>query len=47
MLPPKRKFYESEDYRMSIFDAAALGVAYFDLQKNTAPIVPPENLIPS
>ena len=45
VLPPKRKFYESEDYRMSIFDAAALGVAYFDRQKNTAPIVPPENLL--
>lgn len=28
-LPPKRKCYESEDYRMSIFDATALGVAYF------------------
>lgn len=27
--PPKRKCYQSEDYRMSIFDAAALGVAYF------------------
>jgi len=29
ILPPKRKCYQSEDYRMSIFDAAALGVAYF------------------
>ena len=47
VLPPKRKFYESEDYRMSIFDAAALGVAYFDRQKNLAPVVPPENLLPS
>ena len=47
VLPPKRKPWESEDYRMSIFDAAALGVAYFDRQKNTAPIVPPENLLPS
>lgn len=28
-LPPKRKIWQSEDYRMSIFDAAALGVAYF------------------
>jgi hypothetical protein len=28
-LPPKRKCWESEDYRMSIFDAVALGVAYF------------------
>ena len=46
VLPPKRKPWESEDYRMSIFDAAALGVAYFDRQKNPTPI-PPENLIPS
>jgi hypothetical protein len=30
-LPPKRKCWESEDYRMSIFDAAALAVAYFGL----------------
>jgi hypothetical protein len=28
-LPPKRKPWQSEDYRTSIFDAAALGVAYF------------------
>jgi RNase H-fold protein (predicted Holliday junction resolvase) len=28
-LPPKRKPWQTEDYRMSIFDAAALGVAYF------------------
>jgi hypothetical protein len=28
-LPPKRKCWESEVYRMGIFDAAALGVAYF------------------
>jgi hypothetical protein len=28
-LPPKRKIWQSEDYRMSVFDAAALGVAYF------------------
>jgi hypothetical protein len=28
-LPPKRKCWQSEDYRMGIFDAAALGVAYF------------------
>jgi hypothetical protein len=28
-LPPKRKPWQSEDYRISIFDAAALGVAYF------------------
>ncbi len=28
-LPGVRKIWKSEDYRMSIFDAAALGVAYF------------------
>lgn len=28
-LPPKRKCWQSEDYRIGIFDAAALGVAYF------------------
>ncbi len=28
-LPSLRKIWKSEDYRMSIFDAAALGVAYF------------------
>ncbi len=28
-LPAVRKIWKSEDYRMSIFDAAALGVAYF------------------
>jgi hypothetical protein len=27
-LPPKRKCWQSEDYRTSIFDAAALGIAY-------------------
>jgi hypothetical protein len=28
-LPPKRKIWQNEDYRMGIFDAAAVGVAYF------------------
>jgi hypothetical protein len=28
-LPPKRKIWQSEDYRMGIFDAATVGVAYF------------------
>jgi len=32
-LPPKRKIWLCEDYRMSIFDAAALGVAYFNRGK--------------
>jgi hypothetical protein len=27
-LPPKRKPWESEDYRMSVFAAAALAMAY-------------------
>jgi Holliday junction resolvasome RuvABC endonuclease subunit len=28
-IPPKRKAWQSEDYRMSIFDAAALGLTHF------------------
>ncbi len=32
-LPSVRKIWKSEDYRMSIFDAAALGVAYFSRRK--------------
>jgi hypothetical protein len=36
-LPPKRKCWKSEDYRMSIFDAAALGIAYFARPKNKKP----------
>jgi hypothetical protein len=28
-LPPKRKCWQSEDYRIHLFDAAALGLAYF------------------
>jgi len=32
-LPPERKIWKSEDYQMSIFDAAALGVAYFSRRK--------------
>jgi hypothetical protein len=35
-LPPKRKCWQSEDYRMGIFDAAAVGVAYFVRQKRRA-----------
>jgi len=30
-LPPKRKIWQSEDYRMGIFDAMALGAAYLSL----------------
>src|SRR6266404_1900265 len=32
-LPQVRKIWKSEDYRMSIFDAAALGVTYFSRRK--------------
>jgi len=32
-LPAKRKIWQSEDYRMGIFDAAAVGVAYFTRRK--------------
>jgi len=32
-LPGVRKIWKSEDYRMSIFDAAGLGVAYFTRRK--------------
>ena len=32
-LAPTRKIWQSEDYRMSIFDAATLGVAYFARSK--------------
>jgi hypothetical protein len=34
-LPPKRKCWQSEDYRMSVFDAAALGVGYFNQLRPT------------
>lgn len=39
-LPPKRKIWKSEDYRMRIFDAAATGIAYFENQKEVASIPP-------
>jgi len=45
-LPPKRKPWQSEDYRMSIFDAAALGVAYFACQGKPAPEVPASDPAP-
>ena len=35
-MPPKRKIWQSEDYRTRIFDAAALGVAYFTRRKPSA-----------
>jgi hypothetical protein len=34
-LPPKRKPWQSEDSRMSIFDAVALGLAYFHRRHGT------------
>jgi hypothetical protein len=37
-LPPKRKIWQSEDYRMSIFDAVALGVAYFGRHRKRLPL---------
>ena len=39
-LPPKRKPWQSEDGRMSIFDAVALGLAYFDRRRGTEPARP-------
>lgn len=39
ILPPRRKPWESEDYRMSILDAAVLGVAFFN--RSQASTIPP------
>jgi hypothetical protein len=39
-LPPKRKCWQSEDYRMGIFDAAAVGVAYFVRREKRIPALP-------
>jgi len=36
-LPPRRKCWQSEDYRMGIFDAAALGVADFVRHRTRLP----------
>src|SRR5712691_7038504 len=44
-LPPKRKCWQSEDYRMGIFDAAALGVAYFARRKSAKCVI--EGDVPS
>jgi len=35
-LPPRRKCWQSEDYRMGIFDAAAVGVADFARRRQIA-----------
>ncbi len=40
ILPPKRKPWESDDYRTSIFDAAALGIAYFAQKNRGDPAIP-------
>jgi hypothetical protein len=44
---PRRKIWKSEDYRMSIFDAAALAAPYFARYARRVPPVPPGNLMPS
>jgi hypothetical protein len=38
-LPDARKFYESEDERMSIFDAASLALTYFAWQRKRSKLV--------
>jgi hypothetical protein len=40
-LPPKRRPWQSEDYRMSIFDAAAVGTAYFGRKAVIDPAILP------
>jgi len=45
-LPSVRKIWKSEDYRMSIFDAAALGVAYFSPGKPAEPSRVGRSLMP-
>jgi hypothetical protein len=35
-LPPKRKAWQPEDYRMGIFDAAAFGLTYLDRRRKPA-----------
>ena len=37
-LPPRRKFWNPEDWRMTIFDAAALGLVFLDSQAGTAAV---------
>src|SRR5712692_10652746 len=44
-LPPKRKIWESEHYRMSIFTAAALAMAYRSLRYGTV-TSPPGGVMP-
>ena len=40
-LPPKRKPWQSEDNRMSIFDAAAFGYTYLARRRRTPQLRPP------
>lgn len=40
LLPPKRKIWKKEDYRMRIFDAAATGIAYFAQKEAVLPVPP-------
>ncbi len=41
VLPPRRRPWQSEDYRMSIFDAAAIGIAYFNRKMLASdPVIP-------
>lgn len=37
ILPPRRKIWNSEHYRMKIFDAAATGLAYFSRKRQSFP----------
>ena len=37
ILPPRRKIWKSEHYRMKIFDAAATGLAYFSYKRQSLP----------
>jgi len=40
ILPPKRRPWQSEDYRMTIFDAAAVGITYFAEKALKNPVSP-------
>ena len=47
LLPPYRKAWMSEDYQMSVFDAAALALTYFNsrlLQSGSVPQALPESV---
>jgi hypothetical protein len=40
ILPPRRRIWQSEEYRMTIFDAAAAGIAYFGSKPAKIPVPP-------